>query len=212
MQIQISWLLKKPTDLDLHCLQRQGISGFSRTRVKYEFKRVNFLGRSSLTTTFLTTRVYFILLIKDSLQQHIHLNGNIFWNKCCYCNEGSLYTCGHKSILVHLWWNHLQKIFFTSLRKHTYSNIEKISPPKSEKFQIRNADIFHISAQNIDCGYSLAPRRGGSNEYPQSVILSKNKKTNIYPCKPQFYYIEVGFKGVKLYRHVFVMHFSMTVK
>ena len=23
-----------PTDLDLHCLQRQGISGFSRTRVK----------------------------------------------------------------------------------------------------------------------------------------------------------------------------------
>ena len=34
MQIQISWLLKKPNDLDLHCLQRQGISGFSRPRVK----------------------------------------------------------------------------------------------------------------------------------------------------------------------------------
>ena len=32
MQIQISWLLKKPTDLDLHCLQRQGISRISRTR------------------------------------------------------------------------------------------------------------------------------------------------------------------------------------
>ena len=28
MQIQISWLLKKPADLDLHCLHR-----FSRTRV-----------------------------------------------------------------------------------------------------------------------------------------------------------------------------------
>ena len=25
MQIQISWLLQKPTDMDLHCLQRQGI-------------------------------------------------------------------------------------------------------------------------------------------------------------------------------------------
>ena len=25
---------QKPTDLDLHCLQMQGISGFSRTRVK----------------------------------------------------------------------------------------------------------------------------------------------------------------------------------
>ena len=34
MQIQISWLLQKPTDLDLHCLQRQDISGLSRTRVK----------------------------------------------------------------------------------------------------------------------------------------------------------------------------------
>ena len=33
VQIQISWLLKMPTDLDLHCLQRQDISGFSRTRV-----------------------------------------------------------------------------------------------------------------------------------------------------------------------------------
>ena len=56
--------------------------------------------------------------------------------------------------------------------------------------------FFHISAQNIDCGYSLEPpRRGGSNEYPQSMFLSRNKKNNVYPCKPQFYYIKVGFKG-----------------
>ena len=34
MQIQISWFLQTPPDLDLHCLQRQHISGFSRTRVK----------------------------------------------------------------------------------------------------------------------------------------------------------------------------------
>ena len=32
-------------------------------------------------------------------------------------------------------------------------------------------NIFRISAQNIDCGYSLEPpRRGGSNEYPQSMF------------------------------------------
>ena len=31
--------------------------------------------------------------------------------------------------------------------------------------------IFLISAQNIDCGYSLEPpRRGGSDEYPQSMF------------------------------------------
>ena len=38
---------------------------------------------------------------------------------------------------------------------------------KNWKFSDKNSDIFYISAQNIDCGYSLEPpRRGGSNEYP----------------------------------------------
>ena len=57
---------------------------------------------------------------------------------------------------------------------------------KNEHFRIKkNSDIFHISAQNIDCGYSLEPpRRGGSNEYPQSMFLSRNKKNNVYPDKP----------------------------
>ena len=31
-------------------------------------------------------------------------------------------------------------------------------------------------------------------------------KNNVYPCKPQFYFIKVGFMGSKLYRHVFVMN------
>ena len=56
-----------------------------------------------------------------------------------------------------------------------------------------------MSAQNRDCGYALEPpRRGDSNEYPQS-IFSRNKKNDVYPCKPQFYYIKVEFKGSKLY-------------
>ena len=34
--------------------------------------------------------------------------------------------------------------------------------------------IFLISAQNIDCGYSLEPpRQGGSNEYPQSMFRAE---------------------------------------
>ena len=63
---------------------------------------------------------------------------------------------------------------------------------------IKKSDIFLISAQNIDRGYSLEPpRRGGSNEYPQSMLLSRNKKNKVYPCKPQFYYIKVGLRGSK---------------
>ena len=30
------------------------------------------------------------------------------------------------------------------------------------------------------------------------MFLSRNKKNNVYPCKPQFYYIKVGFKGIKI--------------
>ena len=70
---------------------------------------------------------------------------------------------------------------------------------KNWKFSDKKSDNFHIPAQNIDCGYSLElPCRGSSNENPQSILLSRNQKNNVYPCKPQFYYIEVGFKGVKI--------------
>ena len=56
--------------------------------------------------------------------------------------------------------------------ENAYSNILKNLQPKKEKFQIKNSDIFHISSQNIDCGYSLEPpRRGGSNEYPNLCFL-----------------------------------------
>ena len=88
---------------------------------------------------------------------------------------------------------------FNSLWKNAYSNILKILPPKKWKFSDKKSDIIHTSTQNIDCGYSLEPpRRGGSNEYPQSMFLRRNQKTNVYPCKPQFYYIKMGFEGVKI--------------
>ena len=56
------------------------------------------------------------------------------------------------------------------LRKHAYSNILKILPSKNENFQIKN--LYLIDS--------------GSNEYPQSMFLSRNKKNNIYPCNPSF--------------------------
>ena len=74
------------------------------------------------------------------------------------------------------------------------------------KFHLQKLKIFRLKNWYFSnfCSkhrlwYSLEPpRRGGSNEYPQSMVLSRNKKNNIYPYKPQFYYIKVGFKGVKI--------------
>ena len=67
------------------------------------------------------------------------------------------------------------------------------------EFSDKHSDIFlYIAAQNMNCGYSLEPPlRGGSNEYPLSMFLSRNKKNNVYPCNPSFT-IYVGFKGVKI--------------
>ena len=55
------------------------------------------------------------------------------------------------------------------LPKHIYSNILKILSPekkkKKEKKKKENSDenskIFHISAESIDCGYSLEPSQRG---------------------------------------------------
>ena len=59
------------------------------------------------------------------------------------------------------------------LRKHAYI----ISTPLNPTFYIVKLGftgayiIFLISAQNIDCGYPLEPpRRGDSNEFPQSMF------------------------------------------
>ena len=83
----------------------------------------------------------------------------------------------------------------TRLFKYT----ENFTTKKWKLSDKKNSDIFLISAQNMDCGYPLEPpRRGGFNEYPQSMLLSRNKENNVYPCKPQFYYIKVGFKWVEI--------------
>ena len=58
---------------------------------------------------------------------------------------------------------------------------------KIENFQLKIFGIFLIFSQNIDCGYTLEPpRRGGSNEYPQSMFWSKNKKNRYTPAYPSF--------------------------
>ena len=63
----------------------------------------------------------------------------------------------------------------------------KVNHRKIENFQTKNSNIFHISFQNIDCGYSLEPpRRGGSNENPQSMFWAEIWKIMYTPVNPSF--------------------------
>ena len=64
---------------------------------------------------------------------------------------------------------------------------------------MKNSDIFHIPAQNIDCCTR-------ENRLGEAVLTSthnlcfflKIRKLMYIPVKPQFYCIKVGFKGVKI--------------
>ena len=64
--------------------------------------------------------------------------------------------------------------------------------------------IFLISAQNIDCGYSLEPPRwGGSNEYTQSMFCAEIWK--ISECFTWKFSFFGGKISIYLNRRIFVM-------
>ena len=81
-------------------------------------------------------------------------------------------------------------------------NIQRFfSVAKNENF-VRKFLIFFLSfAQNID-------RRGGSNEYPQSMFRSKNKKNRFTPAYPSFAMKKWCLRGYTLHGHVFLMELT----
>ena len=80
-------------------------------------------------------------------------------------------------------------------RKHIYIILTPLNP---------TSDIFHILLKNIDCGYSLEPpRRGGSNEHPQSMFRAEMWKISEF-LSENFQCLVVKF-SIYLNRRVFVM-------
>ena len=82
---------------------------------------------------------------------------------------------------------------------HAYSNILKILPLTIKNFQIIIFFIFFI--------YLLKTGIVGTiwNHLDKEVLTStqiyafeQKYENNAYPCKPQLFYIKVGFKGVKI--------------
>ena len=89
-------------------------------------------------------------------------------------------------------WHHR----LNSLRKHAYSNILIILPANNENFRMKISGSFHISPQNIYCGYSLEPpRRRGSDENHNLCFWAEIRKLMYTPLRAS-----------KLYRRVFVMY------
>ena len=80
-----------------------------------------------------------------------------------------------------------QTSFSRKIRLFKYT--ENFTTKKWFFFSDKKILIFFIVLLKTDCGYALDPPwQGGSNAYPQSMFLSRNKKNNVYPWKLQFYY------------------------
>ena len=77
----------------------------------------------------------------------------------------------------------LKHIMKTSLFKYTENFITK-----TWKFSYKNSDIFLISADKHR--FRVLVRTASP------MFFSRNKKNNVYPCKPQFNYIKV--KGLTI--------------
>ena len=78
-----------------------------------------------------------------------------------------------------------ENVIITKTRLFKY--IENFTSKKLENFQIKKTIFFIIFAQKINCGYSLEPpRRGGTNEYPQSIFRAKIRKIMYTPVNPCF--------------------------
>ena len=64
-----------------------------------------------------------------------------------------------------------RRVSHMTLRKHAHAMYINLFGCKKSQISFVIFDSFLIFAQNIDCGYTLEPPRGGgSNEYPQSMV------------------------------------------
>ena len=117
--------------------------------------------------------------------------------------------------IIFSYMHRLDSVCFSMIGRFTrhLSPLRKLAYAKYRDFienlHWKNFDNFLTFAQNIDCGYTLEPPcRGGSNEYPQSIFWTKNKKNRYTPAYPSFSIKQWGIMGYTLHGHDIVMHFS----
>ena len=102
-------------------------------------------------------------------------------------------------------WDEFEAVYACSITKTCLYSFDPIKP----HFYIVKLGftgvyiIFLISAQNIDCGYSLEPpRRGGSNEYPQSMFWAEIWKIS------EFFIWKFSFFGVQIFQYICIGVFA----
>ena len=178
MQIQIRWL-QKPTDLDLHCLQRQGISGISRTRV------TGLLNLVQPNQTIFALELRSFLYCKQDMRQNRRKAkcGKAKWQK-----KKKTFRLSQSQFAVstmvpvyylmikekyHLISHNYTITYVMPNKKRSYNISKTIIAPDKVLFSAKKKWYFsYISMKS----YSVGTHWDASNEYLQHMFLWRNKK------------------------------------
>ena len=130
----------------------------------------------------------------NALNAWLKIQQTSVWNICLFYPESRFwhYIINYFTYTVIKAHSRCQSRLVGAANLH-YKNVpiqiyEKLT---SKTWKLSDKKKFHTSAQNIACEYSLEPPQ----RVPQPMFLSKNRKINVYPCKPEFYFIKARFKG-----------------
>ena len=110
--------------------------------------------------------------------------------------------CLHKELYI-LWIQKCAPIRFRSGYIITKTCLYNVDPLKPHFYIVKLGFTgvyitFLFLLKNIDCGYSLEPpRRGGSNEYPQSMFLSRNRKVMFWA--ETIYVLSRNMKTIRIF-------------
>ena len=139
MQIQINWLPQKPTDLDLHCLQRQGISGLSRTRATYSAETAGMSSILGHTSWFLSDP---------------HINFQKSWNGLNA--PGETYQRFLQGVGIRNTWKlggTCIRLSYIMVRMHVWCNNARVWVSALSHVHAQNhgiTDLSHLHAMHVD--------------------------------------------------------------
>ena len=126
---------------------------------------------------------------KQTILQYFHTSRVM--RKCVQC------ACAVRSLSLSYSWR------ISALRTYLFNETFTTKKWKFSDEKFRYISYFWSKHRLLVLVRTASTRRFW--RVPTIYVFEQNKKNNVYPRKPQFFYIKVGFKGLKLYRDVFVM-------
>ena len=136
------------------------------------------------------------ILSLQNIQLHLHhlhklntkdINSPLYWVKC-YTFSNRVWVCDVWHSVSHFIDTHF--LFINIFFFFSFDNLWR--------WLITKTHLFKCTENFTTKKWKFSDKKFLYFTYFWSMFLSRNKKNNVYLCKPQFYYIKLGFKEVKI--------------